>query len=374
MSLDGRLRDGLARSSGGIVGEDVEAAFASVVRGARRRRLVRRVVAAGMALAAAATLIVGIAFLDDLDRSGDLTPSVLAPDARSFTIDGHGIRFSEDGTRLFAQGDGPIGRVFDALTGEPLGAVEGARGNQLVDFSPDGSLFVTVRGGGSVGAFDTYVNDTSTGRELWDFRKACCFVAFSPDGRLLALPRAGRTRVVDLTTGATVKEFDAFGYVVFSPDGERLAVTSNERGTLVEVFDLARANTEPILALRGDNDGDSFLTKLAWSPGGRTLVTATGDGSAKFWDAATGAKRFEIRTASGRFTSLAFGSSPLELATGTSDGTASVWLLSEGLGRPTFNVHIDISGDEWLQVALSPDGSRLMTTSTLNETTVWNLR
>ena len=377
MSIDERLRDGLK----GIPIEDqpLDGIKDHVIERGRQVRWTRRIgIALGTATALAAAVLVVPRALEAIGTETDIRPAEPVPSEPSpthmellYVLDVVGLGFSSDGLQLFARGEDPRGVVYDVSTGQPIELLEAERGNATVGFSPDGELFVTVKGG-RVAVLDTFVNTTATGEELWDFKKACCFVAFSPDGRLLAIPFDGHTRVMDLETGDTVGEFDAFGELVFSPDGRRLLVSSGEEGTVASVFDLDGGH-DAVVTLEGPNDGDAFLTTLAWSPDGSTLVTATGDGRAVFWDAATGDERFVISSTEGRFTSLDYGSDPAYLATGSSDGTASVWALTSDGAETILSRDAHIGSEEWLDVELSPDGTRLMTTSARYKTTVWGI-
>jgi WD40 repeat protein len=348
--------------------------------GQRRRSAQRKAGAVGLAAALAITAaVVAIQASRDTGGGGGAVPAHQGSEAPVITVSGNGLGFSADGSLLFTRGTDPEGVVYDAITGQTLQTVEGERGVGTVGFSPDGELFVTARGCGKCDqkstdkALHTYVNDTATGEQLWDFHKACCFVAFSPDGRLLALPFAGHTRVVDLETGEPVNEFDAFGNFTFSPDGRQLIVGSAEKGTVAHVFDVGPLSSEePVVTVRGDTTGDAFVTYVAWSPDGSTLVTTMNDREAVVWDASTGERRFAIPSPSGRITSVAFGSDPDRVATGSSDGTAIVWELSGDGALPIFTEHVDMGDQHWLGVALSPDGTRLMA-STGTQTTVWNV-
>jgi len=344
--------------------------------GQRRRSARRKAGAVGLAAALAITAaVVAIQATRDTGGGGGAVPAHEGSEAPVITVSGNGLGFSADGSRLFADGQAGGGVVYDAATGERLQTVEGERGVGTVAFSPDGELFVTARGCGKCDqkstdkALHTYVNDTATGEQLWDFQKACCFVAFSPDGRFLALPFAGHTRVVDLETGEPVNEFDAFGNFTFSPDGRQLIVGSAEKGTVAHVFDVGGPGGAPVLTLRGDNGGEAF-GPLAWGSDGSKLVTVTGAGDVVVWDAATGAEMFAISSPAGRINSLAFGANSMDLAAGSRDGTAIVWELSGDGAEPIFTRDAHVG--KFPGVALSPDGTRLMTAGE-HGTTIWSI-
>jgi hypothetical protein len=381
MSLDRRLREGLDRSSGMIDERDVGRVLGGIVREARRRLLARRILATATVLAITlVAFLLGPRALDALSGPEQPRPADTGGATNGgalFVVDGDGYGFTSDGGRLLVLAGGE-GRVVDAASGELLRSVDAGPGDGAVGFSPDGDLFVTARGCGQcdqespVQFLHTHVIQTSTGQELWDFRKACCFVAFSPNGRLLALPHAGRTQVIDLRTGEPVNEFDVFGSFAFSPDGQQLVVASGDEGIFAHVFDVGElSDGRPVVTLHGDVADPSAIT-FAWSPDGSTLVTSMDSPEAIVWDAVTGEQMLTVPSSSGPITSVDFASDAGLLATGSSDGTAIVWDLSNRDASPIATRNVEMSGQDWLTVTLSPDGSHLMA-SNAAESRVWQI-
>lgn len=340
-------------------------------RGQRRRSARRKAGAVGLALALA--LVAGVIAVQasrDTGQGGGTVPADTGSGPSTLQLEGAGLAFSEDGTQVFV--GGAKGLVYDAQTGALLRSVEDERSDGVVGFSPDGELFVTATGG-ELQELHTFVHETATGAELLDIRKACCVAVFTADGRRLALPYAGHTRVIDVESGDVVNDLELFGTVAFSPDGDQLVVTSSEEGIVALIFDLGPLSSEePVVTLRGSSTGEPFVTQVAWSPDGSTLVTVSNDREAVLWDATTGTERSAIASTSGRFTSVAFGSDPERFATGSSDGTAIVWQLTGSDARPIFTEQVDMGNRDWLTVALSPDGTRSMASSG-SQTTVWDL-
>jgi WD40 repeat protein len=93
---------------------------------------------------------------------------------------------------------------------------------------------------------------------------------------------------------------------------------------------------------------------------------------ASVWDAVTGERMLAIPSVAGRITSVAFASEAGFLATGSSDGDAIVWDLSNGDAHPIASRHVDMGERDWLTVALSSDGTRLLA-SNATVSTVWQV-
>ncbi|MEM9231613.1 MAG: P-loop NTPase fold protein [Pseudomonadota bacterium] len=110
------------------------------------------------------------------------------------------------------------------------------------------------------------------------------------------------------------------------------------------------------------------IAAVAYGPGGQRVLTGGSDGTARLWDAATGAEiqRFEGHGASVR--SVAFSPDGAQVLTGSTDGTARLWDTVTGLEIRRFQgyeVHF------W-SVAFSPDGAQVLTGSDDGTARLWN--
>ena len=71
---------------------------------------------------------------------------------------------------------------------------------------------------------------------------------------------------------------------------------------------------------------------MAFSPDGQRIVTGSGDGTAKVWDAASGRELLTLKGHSDRVASVAFSPDGQRIVTGSGDETAKVWEAASGTG------------------------------------------
>lgn len=191
-------------------------------------------------------------------------------------------------------------------------------------FSPDGKLLAV----GTVGAREVKepgavsVWDVATRKRLWtEAEKAGVpAVAFSPDGKTLAMAGYGNVaRLFDVASGkvkATLDHPKEVRALAFSPDGRRLATACWDK--VVRVWDLT-TGTE---AVRCAGHRDRIFA-VDFSPDGKLLLSLGGNDGAKFWDAATGAEK---RTLKRYYMPCGcFAGNGRWVVTGSYDGTTRVW-------------------------------------------------
>ncbi len=266
------------------------------------------------------------------------------------TLQGHKqpiscVAFSPDGT-LLASGSSDttkqVGEVklWDVAAGKERAAFKlGEAGGSVssLAFSPDGKLLAASGDLGPIdGTFETdgtvTVWELATGKEKATFEEEktkigekdgiphfvpsfISSVAFSPDGKLLAMSILNKVKVQNLATQKTVLALEEHGAkdglpakdsmlamftgVVFSPDGKTLATGHNRAG--VKLWDAETGKERTTLA-KPEGEGWIIGGPLAFSRDGKTLVTLNNrhqikdgyhvtSGEVNIWDSPSGKLR-----------------------------------------------------------------------------------
>ncbi|MEV4051891.1 helix-turn-helix domain-containing protein [Amycolatopsis sp. NPDC049688] len=187
----------------------------------------------------------------------------------------------------------------------------------------------------------------------FDHPKSLLGLAYSPDGRTLAVAGADNTvRLRDVpghreTAVLTGHAAAVFG-VAFSPDGGTLASVANDR--TLKLWDVA--NRREIATLTGHT---APLNGVALSPDGHLAVTSSNDRTVRLWDVAA---RREIATLTGHTGAVygvAFSPDGRTVASAGEDHTVKLWDVAAHREIATLAGHT--AGAE--QVAFSPDGHLL---------------
>jgi WD40 repeat protein/predicted Ser/Thr protein kinase len=192
--------------------------------------------------------------------------------------------FSPDGRRLASIGSSVV-FVWNLATGKELFRWTEAGGIQTVALAPDGKTLLTKAGLGRLRRWniETGVELPVVSADSVDW--VITGLAFAPDGRLFATSHGGGTvHLYDAGSGKPLAALrrekaqvrDA-NYLAFSPDSQTLVVAGN-RGD-VDVWDVrARALRNSIGSSHGQARG------LSVSPDGKTFALVSGEGGVCLWD------------------------------------------------------------------------------------------
>jgi WD40 repeat protein/tRNA A-37 threonylcarbamoyl transferase component Bud32 len=224
------------------------------------------------------------------------------------------------------------------------------RAGAFVAFGPDGRLVATE---GPKWSID--IRDSSTGQKLQTLREGSVgppvCAAFSFDGKLFAAPDTGQIRLWSVATGQEQQPLVLADYnedvlsLAFDPGSTRLASAGRQK---VLLWDLGKRT---VISVTRAHEGEGIL-RLAFSPDGRRLVSSSGQ--AKIWDVQTQQEAPTIPVdvgADGWWESLALSSDGTSLA--AAGARVTVWDPSAGhqhLGNPSMEFRSAVFGADKRQL------------------------
>jgi RNA polymerase sigma factor (sigma-70 family) len=308
------------------------------------------------------------------------------------------VGLSADGKTVATRGLDDTVRFWNSATGSAVGSIrlpeDALRDLFSVAFVADDRVIVL-----GLGLNDSIhsIFDIKTGKQVgdWQLGLGVSNLAISPDSKMVASRwRDGVVRVHDTQTGKVLRQmlnappdvrYDIDrqpGRMAFSPDATTLAVAALGQRYLARVetqdmwlFHVYEPLSKPIVLwdvstgrqLRQIDTGKHVVSRLVFSPDGRTLATINRENTITLWEIASGNERFSFPSKGGH-TVLAF----------TPDGRT---LLAAGEASPIIHRYSVRTGKQLAQLkghggpitALAVKEKILVSASTDTTALVWNL-
>jgi WD40 repeat protein len=200
------------------------------------------------------------------------------------------VAFSPDSRELAVGGQDRNIIIYDAQTGDAKRTLETRYSVSALAFSPDGRYL--AGGSYSIGIWNLQTGQIH--KLLQGHEGGIKCVAFSKDSRFVASASSDKTaRVWNTETGETIKTFQTLTPLVvkyspepqkwkmpvtgvaFSPDGKTLAMAT---GRAVHLWDIASGNQSRVLEGHAQS-----VTGVVFAPDNRLLASASLDGTVRLW-------------------------------------------------------------------------------------------
>ncbi len=283
------------------------------------------------------------------------------------------IAFSPDG-RFFASvsKDNSTILLWDRSSGTQttLNAHRDLTSDLNIAFSPDGKT-IAIGNSGTISIWDTITGEqkSSVTSDLIDSNN---FIKILPDGEtIVCVNWGGLISLWNMSTGKLEKSIVDIDHTApmwgttLSPDGKTVAVGSGDLDGNIYIIDL---NTSDLMLKLSGHSGD--VNCLVFSPDGKTIASASYvDETIRLWDTNTGEHKRTLTGHTGDILGLAFSPDGKTIASGSGDGTIRLWDASTGNQQIEFIGHTD-TGES---IAFSPDGQTIACGFSDGYIRLWNV-
>jgi WD40 repeat protein len=275
------------------------------------------------------------------------------------------VSFSPDGRLVVTASMDKTAQVWNAESGSPVGhRLLHEDSIWAASFSPDGQWVVTASEDRTARVWETGSGMPSS--NPLQHKDKVTSASFSPDGRRVVTASDGNTaQLWDVETsrpvGKTMQHQDRVNRAMFSQDGRLVVTTSDDRTARVWSAESGEPVGRPY-------QHDSLVLGLSISKDGKRFVTACGD-KAHIWDTDTGALTGKLLRHQSWVSSVSLSPDGQRVVTASHDNSARVWEVESGqpVGKPLQHEA------RVYRASFSPDGLRVVTASEDKTARVWNI-
>ncbi len=261
------------------------------------------------------------------------------------------IEFSQDGRSLLSVSDDEIARLWDVANGTSTYILEGHEfGLAAGAISPFGNRIVTASLDNTARLWDAH--DGGLVKVLTGHNRSVVTAAFSSDETHLVTGSSdGTARVWDADSGALLTVLrghdGGIHHVASSPEADRIATASSD-GTIR----LWHAGQSRLFRHVGGS-GTNEVISAAFSPSGELVLTASWDRTARVWNTGNGAEIAVLKGHEGPLISAVFSPDEKYVLTVVSEGIARLWDSRTGKKVATFSSDVVTPVDSWDAVFLN---------------------
>jgi len=282
--------------------------------------------------------------------------------------------FNPQGNLVASAGQDGILHVWDAHTGaiklELRGHGTGRTTEtrcpvciQRINFDSTGAKLLSAGWDGTARLWDVQTKQSIV---LVAYQDRLTDAKFSPDGALIATASVEDRQILLWDTSSVTVTAAITGtfanQINFSPDG-KLLVAAGGDGTLL-IIDTHNGEK------KWQQQEQQALLNAVFSPNGQYIATAGIEGSATIWSVATGDPFATLRGHTKAIYTIVYSGQGDLIATASDDGSARVWDASTGKARFVLRGHTAGVFD----VAFRPDGLQLATSGVDSTIRLWNLK
>ncbi len=289
------------------------------------------------------------------------------------------VAFSPDSKLALTASEDQTAKVWTVLNGVELRILREHRNRVLdAEYSGDGKRIITVSQDALAIVYDVATGDWTqilSGHTNWVVGGA-----LNQDGtRAATSSYDGTVRVWDLNNCDIeckffeIKQPTEVHDVTFSPDGKWIAIgTTEAKGFVYDAttgeLKLTLGGNENSVLKPSSNGHQGSVLHVQYSNDGKWIVTASEDGTARVWDATTGAQKIILEGHTSTVHDANFNPDATLVVTASDDRTARVWNVADGKELFQLRGHTGPVN----AAAFSHDGKFIVTASSDKTARVWD--